>query len=79
MGGAIALNITSGGSGNYTYHWSNGGTASSIGSISAGLYPVTIKDNVNDCIYNRVYTVAMDSVLGVQSAVVNSSRIVLPA
>lgn len=42
--GSITLNTT-GGSGTYTYAWSNGGTTTAITGLSAGTYTVTIADN----------------------------------
>ncbi len=43
-GGEITATVT-GGSGSYTYAWSNGGSASSISDILAGTYFVTITDS----------------------------------
>jgi gliding motility-associated-like protein len=45
--GIATANVT-GGTGNYTYLWSNGSTLSSIGNINAGNYTVTITD-ANSC------------------------------
>ncbi len=42
--GNIALTATNG-SGNYSYNWAGGQTTSSLNSVSAGVYPVTITDN----------------------------------
>ena len=42
--GSITLNTT-GGSGTYTYTWSNGGTSATNTGLSAGTYTVTIADN----------------------------------
>lgn len=46
--GKVTLNVV-GGSGTYTYAWSNGGTASTIDNISAGIYKVTVTDGVSSC------------------------------
>jgi len=44
--GEVTLTPT-GGTGPYTYLWYDGSTANSIGSLSSGVYPVTITDAVN--------------------------------
>ncbi|MEM1215797.1 MAG: S8 family serine peptidase, partial [Bacteroidota bacterium] len=41
--GLLAANV-GGGSGNYTYQWSNGSTSSTIGNLPAGTYSVTVND-----------------------------------
>lgn len=45
--GSISTTVT-GGTPTYTYQWSNGETTSSINSLSAGTYTVTVTD-ANDC------------------------------
>ncbi len=45
MDGQIAT-VTTGGTAPYSYQWSNGGTNSSIGSLSAGTYTVTVTDSL---------------------------------
>lgn len=45
--GEITANIT-GGSGGYTYIWSNGGNLATISNLSAGYYVLTVRD-VNGC------------------------------
>ncbi len=45
--GTITLNV-SGGSGTYTYVWSNGANAQNISNLAAGNYQVTVND-VNNC------------------------------
>ena len=42
--GSIAL-ATTGGSGTYSYTWSNGGNTNTIAGLTAGTYTVTISDN----------------------------------
>ncbi|MGE5428031.1 MAG: gliding motility-associated C-terminal domain-containing protein [Methylococcaceae bacterium] len=44
---SISLNIT-GGSGNYTYSWSNGETTKDINNLEKGKYTVTVSD-INGC------------------------------
>lgn len=51
--GVLSVNA-SGGSGNYSYNWSNGATSSSINGLSSGNYFVTITDdcgNSTECNY----------------------------
>ncbi len=59
--GSIHLNIN-GGSGSYTYNWSNGATTKDISSLEAGSYTVTISDS-NGCIFNATYLVNEPSTL----------------
>jgi len=42
--GAISLTVT-GGSGSYSYLWSNGATTPNIANLSAGIYYVLVRDN----------------------------------
>jgi len=54
--GSITLNTT-GGTPAYTYSWSNGNTTSSDNSLSAGLYTITVKDNLGcDTVLNITIT-----------------------
>lgn len=70
--GAIALNVT-GGSGNYSYTWSNGSTASFITGQKEGLYTCIIKDNVYGCSYNKSFSISSSNTLSAKLAVVNTS------
>src|SRR5207247_482065 len=49
-----------GGTSPYGYAWSNGGTANSISSLTAGTYCVTVTDNHN-CATSCCYTVTQPS------------------
>lgn len=53
--GAIDLEV-SGGTGPYSYNWSNGRTTQDINSLEAGLYRVTVT-GADDCEVNGSYTV----------------------
>ena len=70
--GSVSLAVT-GGSNNYSYRWSNGGTTNAINNIVAGLYTVNVKDNQQGCSYNRAFTVNANNTLTVKSSVVNTS------
>jgi len=54
--GAITINST-GGVSPFSYLWSNGATTSSVSSLSAGTYNVTVTDN-GGCTVTNSYTVA---------------------
>lgn len=60
--GSIALTIT-GGSGNYTYHWSDNRNTSSINGLAAGTYAVTITDNTGGCVKTDSFTITEPSVI----------------
>ncbi|MDX2003116.1 MAG: gliding motility-associated C-terminal domain-containing protein [Chitinophagales bacterium] len=47
--GSATITITSGGSGNFTYRWSNAVTTPSNPGIPAGTYVVTVTDVVGNC------------------------------
>ena len=44
--GDVKTNVTYG-TAPYTYEWSNGATTSRISNLEAGLYTLTVSDNVN--------------------------------
>ncbi|MEZ4778799.1 MAG: Ig-like domain-containing protein [Flavobacteriaceae bacterium] len=54
--GTATANVT-GGSGNFSYAWSNGGTTQIITGLSAGTYSVTVTDNVTLCSAQSTTTV----------------------
>ena len=53
--GSIELTV-SGGTGNYTYAWSNGGTSALIQNLVAGNYDLTLTDD-NSCLITASYTI----------------------
>ena len=61
--GSIFLAVT-GGTGPYTYSWSNGATSNNISGLSAGPYSVTIEDN-NGCTIVRNYNIVDPPAIGV--------------
>lgn len=50
--------IVSGGSGDYSYEWSNGSTDSNIVSVPADAYSVTITDNVLGCTFSSNFNLS---------------------
>ena len=49
------LSVTTGGIGSYTYQWNTGQTTSSINSLAAGTYTVTITDSLG-CVVSESIT-----------------------
>lgn len=70
--GAVSL-VVSGGSGSYTYKWSDGSTASSISGKSPGIYTCIIKDNVYGCSYNKSFSILSSNTLSPKISVINTS------
>ncbi|MCW3127183.1 MAG: hypothetical protein JWO03_2841, partial [Bacteroidetes bacterium] len=62
--GSITLNV-SGGTGSYTYLWSNSATTSSLANLTAAVYRVTVTDQ-NGCTATQVDTVQL--ILGITDA-----------
>ena len=61
--GSIFLAVT-GGTGPYSYSWSNGATTNNISGLSAGPYSVTIEDD-NGCTIVRNYNIVDPPAIGV--------------
>ena len=53
-----ATATVSGGSGNYSYAWSNGGNTATISGLTAGTYTVTATDNTSGCTGTATVTVS---------------------
>ncbi len=60
--GEASVSVT-GGSGSYSYDWSNGGDAETITGLPAGTYTVTISDD-SGCVEDVVETVVVDMITG---------------
>jgi gliding motility-associated-like protein len=54
--GSISITAVSGGTGPFTYVWSNGATSSSITNLTIGSYTVTVTDN-KGCSTSTTYTI----------------------
>lgn len=54
--GKASVSVSSGGSGPFTYNWSNGGTAQTISGLAPGIYTLTVTD-ANSCTKTDAVTV----------------------
>ncbi|MFN5887231.1 MAG: hypothetical protein ACK438_04615, partial [Flavobacteriales bacterium] len=54
--GGVNISVT-GGSGNYTYQWSNGSTNEDLSSVAAGNYSVTVTDINYGCTASQSFTI----------------------
>jgi gliding motility-associated-like protein len=61
--GAISLTV-SGGTGPYSFQWSNGESSSALSNLSAGSYTVTITDSLN-CFASDVFNVNQPSAINI--------------
>jgi hypothetical protein len=61
-GGSIATNVT-GGSGTFTYLWSNGQTTATATNLASGTYTVTYTDQTSLCTATGTYNVGLIGVL----------------
>lgn len=73
-GGAIDL-TTTGGSGNYTYSWSNSATTEDLSGLAAGTYTVMVSDD-NSCTDTEQITITQPSVMEV--GIANQTDILCP-
>jgi gliding motility-associated-like protein len=69
--GSISL-LVSGGTGNYSYLWSNGSTSPGISALQPGLYAVQVSD-ANGCVMNHEFIIENSSTLTLN----NNSHIAL--
>lgn len=61
--GAVNLQV-SGGSGSYSFSWSNGNSSQNLFNIAAGSYTVTITDQNNGCITNETVVIGNSYSIG---------------
>ena len=69
--GAVDLSVT-GGTGAYTYLWSNGASTQDINTLTAGTYTVTVTD-ANGCSKTTTATVTQPALLTLSTQVTNPS------
>ncbi len=62
--GTIGLTVN-GGTGAYSYNWSNGATSSIITNLMAGLYTVTVTDGAG-CTVNQTFTITNETDLEIE-------------
>lgn len=75
--GSASVQVTAGGSGNYTYTWAtiptptitSGGTSSSLSNLPAGTYAVSVRDNVSGCTVVGAYVVNSPGILEITGTV----------
>ncbi|MBI5220184.1 MAG: PKD domain-containing protein [Bacteroidia bacterium] len=65
-----ATSVATGGTGSYTYTWSNGALTSSISNVAAGSYTVTVTD-ANNCTATK--TVTINNISGPTANISNSN------
>jgi hypothetical protein len=85
VGGSIACNgatggtaqvTAGGGTGAYTYSWSNGATSSGIGPVTGGTYTITVTDG-NGCTATATATITQPAALTIAQGSHNTSSITL--
>lgn len=54
--GAVDVTVT-GGSGTYSYAWSDGSTSEDINGLNQGTYTVTVTDDTDGCVFAQEFTV----------------------
>ncbi len=68
-----SANLTvSGGTGPYTYSWSNSATTQNISNLAAGTYSIIVSDN-NGCAQNASVTITEPSPISTSTTVINAS------
>jgi gliding motility-associated-like protein len=67
--GAISLTV-SGGTGSYSYQWSNGESATALSNLFEGAYTVTITDSLN-CFASDVFNVNQPSAINILAIITN--------
>lgn len=60
--------LATGGSGNYSYSWSNGSLVSSISALTVGTYTVHVTDNITGCTVVGAYVVDQPNQLALLSS-----------
>jgi hypothetical protein len=68
--GSVQLAVT-GGTGPYSYNWSNAGTVASISNLNAGNFSVTVTD-ANQCTVTALYTLTQPTALVVTTSATGS-------
>ena len=76
MNGEANVTVT-GGSGDYTYEWSNGGQTASITGLEGGVYTVTVTDN-SGCVDDIIVTVTVGVITGTNDLALSQSIQVYP-
>ncbi len=76
MNGEASVTVT-GGSGDYTYEWSNGGITSTITGLEGGVYTVTVTDN-SGCVDDIIATVTVGTITGTEDLALSQSVQVYP-
>ncbi|MEM1323660.1 MAG: T9SS type A sorting domain-containing protein [Bacteroidota bacterium] len=66
--------IASGGSGSYSYNWSNGSISASITNLSAGIYTVTATDNVTLSTATTSAVVTQPTILTISTSSTNETN-----
>jgi hypothetical protein len=69
--GGVNISVT-GGSGSYTFNWSNLSTAEDLQNVYAGNYTVTVKD-ANGCTVSKTFTIAQPDEVLISTVTVNPS------
>lgn len=55
--GSVAINVV-GGSGSYSYAWSNSATSQNLSGVSAGIYTVSVTDQTSGCVTSHTVVVS---------------------